>query len=73
MVGHCLDLAQHRGLVAGHTGVYGIYAFNSKGGTMSRSEAFANNEDDAKTTINTGIEKLASSPLSPEVLDRAWP
>ncbi|NLT05988.1 MAG: hypothetical protein GXY03_06730 [Solirubrobacterales bacterium] len=31
-------------LVAGRTGVYGIYAFNSKGGTMSRSEAFANND-----------------------------
>ena len=31
-------------LVAGRTGVYGIYAFNSKGGTMSHSEAFANND-----------------------------
>jgi len=31
-------------LVAGKTGVYGIYAFNSKGGTMSRSEAFHNND-----------------------------
>ncbi len=31
-------------LVAGRTGVYGIYAFNSKGGTMSRSEAFENND-----------------------------
>jgi len=31
-------------LVAGRTGVYGLYAFNSKGGTMSRSEAFANND-----------------------------
>jgi|SRR5215218_449323 len=31
-------------LVAGHTGVYGIYAFNSKGGKMSRSEAFHNND-----------------------------
>ena len=30
------------------------------------------NEAEAKTTVNTGIEKLASSPLSPEVLDRAW-
>ena len=30
------------------------------------------NEDEAKTTVNAGIEKLASSPLSPEVLDRAW-
>lgn len=30
------------------------------------------NEDEAKTTVNTGIEELASSPLSPEVLDRAW-
>lgn len=30
------------------------------------------NEADAKTAVNTGIEELASSPLSPEVLDRAW-
>lgn len=30
------------------------------------------NEDDAKTAVNTGIEQLASSPLSPKVLDRAW-
>jgi hypothetical protein len=31
-------------LIAGKTGVYGIYAFNSKGGTMSRSEAFHAND-----------------------------
>jgi hypothetical protein len=31
-------------LVAGKTGVYGLYAFNSKGGTMSRSQAFHNND-----------------------------
>jgi hypothetical protein len=31
-------------LVAGKTGVYGLYAFNSKGGTMSHSEAFYNND-----------------------------
>ena len=31
-------------LIAGKTGVYGVYAFNSKGGTMSRSQAFHNND-----------------------------
>jgi hypothetical protein len=31
-------------LVAGKTGVYGLYAFNSRGGTMSHSEAFHNND-----------------------------
>ncbi len=31
-------------LVAEHTGVYGIYAFNSKGGTMRDSTAFYNND-----------------------------
>jgi hypothetical protein len=31
-------------LVAGRTGVYGIYAFNSKGGTIARSEAFYTND-----------------------------
>jgi hypothetical protein len=33
-----------RDLIAEHTGVYGIYAFNSKGGTMRDSEAFYNND-----------------------------
>jgi len=31
-------------LVAERCGVYGIYAFNSKGGTMSNSEAYYNND-----------------------------
>ncbi len=31
-------------LVAGWGGTYGIYAFNSKGGTISNSEAFYNND-----------------------------
>jgi hypothetical protein len=31
-------------LLAGHGGAYGVYAFDSKGGTMSRSEAFYNND-----------------------------
>jgi hypothetical protein len=31
-------------LVAGHGGTYGIYAFNSKGGRMTDSEAFYNND-----------------------------
>jgi hypothetical protein len=31
-------------LVAGHGGTYGIYAFNSKGGKMTDSEAFYNND-----------------------------
>lgn len=31
-------------LVAGYGGAYGVYAFNSKGGTMSSSEAFYNND-----------------------------
>ena len=31
-------------LVAGDNGVYGIYAFNSKGGTMSDSEAYHSND-----------------------------
>jgi hypothetical protein len=31
-------------LVASLTGTYGIYAFNSKGGTMSRSEAYYHND-----------------------------
>jgi hypothetical protein len=31
-------------LVADTTGVYGVYAFNSKGGEISRSEAFYNND-----------------------------
>jgi hypothetical protein len=31
-------------LVAAKTGVYGIYAFNSKGGTMRDSEAYYNND-----------------------------
>ncbi len=34
--------AEH--LIAAKTGVYGIYAFNSKGGTMRHSEAFYNND-----------------------------
>jgi Right handed beta helix region len=33
-----------RNLVAAKTGVYGIYAFNSKGGTMRDSEAYYNND-----------------------------
>jgi hypothetical protein len=33
-----------RDLIAQRTGVYGIYAFNSKGGTMRDSEAFYNND-----------------------------
>lgn len=31
-------------LIAARTGVYGIYAFNSKGGTMADSEAYYNND-----------------------------
>jgi len=31
-------------LVAQHTGAYGLFAFNSKGGTMSNSLAFENND-----------------------------
>jgi hypothetical protein len=31
-------------LIAARTGVYGIYAFNSKGGTMRDSEAYYNND-----------------------------
>lgn len=31
-------------LVAGHGGTYGIYAFNTKGGKMTNSEAFYNND-----------------------------
>jgi hypothetical protein len=33
-----------RDLIAAKTGVYGIYAFNSKGGTMRDSEAYYNND-----------------------------
>src|SRR5215207_7104896 len=33
-----------RNLIAAKTGVYGIYAFNSKGGTMRDSEAYYNND-----------------------------
>jgi hypothetical protein len=33
-----------RDLIAARTGVYGIYAFNSKGGTMRDSEAYYNND-----------------------------
>jgi hypothetical protein len=33
-----------RDLIAEHTGVYGVYAFNSKGGTMRDSEAYYNND-----------------------------
>ena len=33
-----------RHLIAAKTGVYGIYAFNSKGGTMRDSEAYYNND-----------------------------
>jgi hypothetical protein len=33
-----------RDLIAQRTGVYGIYAFNSKGGTMRDSEAYYNND-----------------------------
>ena len=31
-------------LIAANTGVYGIYAFNSKGGMMRDSEAYYNND-----------------------------
>ena len=33
-----------RDLIAAKTGVYGVYAFNSKGGTMRDSEAYYNND-----------------------------
>ena len=33
-----------RDLIAEHTGVYGIYAFNSKGGEMRDSEAYYDND-----------------------------
>ena len=33
-----------KNLIAEHTGAYGMYAFNSKGGTMAKSEAFEMND-----------------------------
>jgi len=41
-------------------------------GHIESVDWIAANTEEAKTGVNTGIEALASSPLTPEVLDRAW-